>query len=190
MRKDNATALVNLALLAMQAGHEDQAIRSFKNALEIKSDIIEAHIGLGLAYSRAGEYVEMAESFKEAIRINPETVRKWAKVSIPGPHNWLSFSPEYAHLTGKMAEYLRNLDEADALTRLAAAYISNGLDEAAVTPLEYCLKLVQGYDIAIVLLSIVYLLLKAEDEEKVARLSKTSILKKAAPKLAKMLFSL
>jgi tetratricopeptide (TPR) repeat protein len=172
----------------MHAGHEDQAICSFRNSLKIRPDIIEAHIGLGLAYSRVGAYVEMAENFGKAVQINPQIVRQWSKAFIPGTPRWISFSPEYAHLTGKMAELLHNLDEADALTRVAAAYISHGLDEAAITALEYCLKLVHDYEAAIVLLSTAYLLLKARDEEKVDLLGRSSILKKAAPKLAKILF--
>jgi tetratricopeptide (TPR) repeat protein len=173
----------------MQAGHEDQAIRSFKNALKIESNITEAHIGLGLAYSRENEYVEMVESFKKAIQISPQTVRKWAKVSIPGSPKWLSFSPEYAHLKGKIAEFLHNLDEADALTRIAAAHISKGLDKAAITALEYCLKLVQDYEPAIVLLTIAYLLLKSRDEGEAAKLGQSSVLKGTAPELIASLFS-
>lgn len=189
MSNDNATAFVNLALLAMKAGHEEQAIRFFKDALDIRPDIAEAHIGIGLNYSRIGEYVKMAESFGEAIQLNPSALRKWAKSAIPGPPIWLSFSPEYAHITGKMAEFLHNLDEADALTRVGAAHISNGADEVAVTALEYCLTLVQDYEAAIVLLTAAYLLLKARDEGKIAQLGKSSILKKAAPKLARLIFS-
>jgi tetratricopeptide (TPR) repeat protein len=189
MGNDNATALVNLALLAMQAGHEEQAIRSFKNALNIRPAIVEAHIGLGLAYSRMGEYVKMAESFAEAIRINPSALRKWAKEAIPSPHEWLSFSPEFAHITGAMTEFLHNLDEADALTRVGAAHIANGADQAAITALEYCLTLVQDYEAAIVLLTVAYLLLKGRDKGKIVQLGNSSMLKKAAPKLARLIFS-
>ena len=185
----NATAFLNLAVLALHTGHEDQAIRFFKDALEYKPALVEAHIGMGLAYSRMGEYEEMAKSFREAIKLNPSTVRRWAKVSIPGPHKWLSFSPEYAHLKGKMAELLHNHDEADATARLGAAHLSHGLYEQAVTALEYSLSLVPDYESAIVLLAVAYLLIKARDEEKVAQLGKSSVLKKAAPKLAKLIFS-
>jgi tetratricopeptide (TPR) repeat protein len=189
MSNGNITALVNYALLALQAGHQEKAIRSFKNALEIKADIIEAHIGMGLAYSRMGKYVEMAESFRRAIQISPETVRQWAAVSISHPHEWLSFKPEYAHLKGKMAEFLHNLDEADALTRVGAVHISNGAYETAVNALEYCLTLVQDYEAAIVLLTAAYLLLSAQDDRRIVELGKSSVLQKAIPELAKLIFS-
>lgn len=189
MSKDNAIALVSLALLAMNAGHEEQAIHSFKKALKIKPDIIEAYIGMGLSYSRIGMHVEMGKSIRKAIQINPQVVRNWAAISITGQPKWLSFSREYEHLTGRMAEFLHNLDEADALTRLASAHISNGLDELAVTALEYCLTLVHDYESAIVLLSTAYLLLKARDEEKVLQLGTASILNRITPDLGKLLFS-
>lgn len=188
MSHDNAVALLNLAVIAMYEGEGHHAVRSFKSALKLNPDLIEAYIGMGLAHSRMGEYVKMAEAFKQAIRIDPPAVRKWSKTSIPGKPEWLSLKPQYAHYTGWMAEFLHNLDEADALVRVAATHISRGWDEAAVRPLEYCLTLVSDYNAAIGLLTIAYLLLESKKEGSAARLGQNSILKKRSPKLAKNLF--
>lgn len=188
MSKDNAVALLNLAVIAMYEGEDHHAVRSFKSALKLNPDLIEAYIGMGLAHSRMDEYVEMAEAFRQAIQIDSLAVRKWAKSSILGKPEWLSFKAEYAHYTGKMAELLHSLDEADALVRLAATHISRGVDEAAVRALEYCLTLAPDYNAAIVLLTIAYLLLETKEIGTATRLGESSIVNKLIPKLAKSLF--
>lgn len=189
MENDNAVALVNLALLAMSAGHNDAAVRSFGSALELRPNMVEACVGLGLAYSRMGEYLKMVDGLRQAIQINPATVRGWAKCSVPGKPKWFSFSPEYAHITGQKIEYLRRLDEADATVRLAAAHISVGHDVAAIKALEYCLgSLAPNYEAAIVLVTLGYLLLKKSDKKAVQELGGNSVLRKMLPKLAKNLF--
>lgn len=188
MSKDNAVALLNLAAIALHEGDSDHAVRSFKSALKINPDLIEAYIGIGLACSRMDEYEEMAEAFKQAIQIDSPAVRKWVKSSVRGKPEWLSFKPECAHYTGKMAELVHNLDEADALVRLAASHISRGMDEAAIKALEYCLTLAPDYNAAIVLLTIAYMLLEEKSKGAAALLDHNSILKKIIPKLAKNLF--
>jgi tetratricopeptide (TPR) repeat protein len=189
MSHDNAVALLNLAVIAMYEGEGHRSVRSFRSALKLNPDLLEAYIGMGLAYSRMDEYVKMAEAFKQAIRMDPATVRKWTKSSIPGKPEWLSFKPEHAHYTGWIAAFLHNLDEADALVRVAATHISRGWDEAAVRPLEYCLTLAPDYNAAIGLLTIAYLLLESKEEGgSAARLGQNSILKKIIPKVAKTLF--
>lgn len=176
-------------MMALHSGHDVEAVRSFQRALAVRTDMVEAYIGLALAHRRLDEHAEMVDAFRKSIEINQAVVRRWAKSSIPDPHHWLSFSPEFTHIAGKMAEFLHSLDEADALTRLAAAHIANCMDEVAITALEYCLTLVQDYEAAIALVSIAYLLIKAKDEEKLVQLGKSSMLKKVAPNLAKILFS-
>lgn len=188
MSNDNAVALLNLAVIAMYEGDGHQAVRCFKSALKLNPNLIEAYIGMGLAHGRMVEYVKMAEAFRQAIRMDPAAVRKWAKSSIPGKPEWLSFKPECAHYTGWMAEFLHNLDEADALVRVAATHISRRWDEAAVRPLEYCLTLVPDYNAAIGLLTIAYLLLESKEKGAAARLGESSIFKKIIPRLAKSLF--
>jgi tetratricopeptide (TPR) repeat protein len=187
MESDKAVAFLNLGMMALRNGHDVEAVRSFRSALALRTDIVEAYIGLALAHSRMNEYAEMVEAFQKSIEINTAAVRQWAKSSIPGPHNWLSFSPEYAHITGKMAEFLHTQDEADALTRLGASHIANGYYKAAVEALEYCLTRVRDYEAAIVLLTVAYLLLGANDEDEAAKLRQSSILKKIVPKLATLL---
>lgn len=92
------------------------------------------------------------------------------------------------YYTGKITEFLHNLDEADALVHVAAIYISRGWDEVAVRALEYCLTLALNYNAAIVLLTIAYLLLEAKEKGTAARLEESSIFKKSIPMLAKILF--
>lgn len=189
MESDKAVAFLNLGMMALHNGHDVEAVRSFRRALAVRIDIVEAYIGLGLAHIRMDEHVKMVEAFRKSIEINPSTVREWAKSSIPGPPMWLSFSPEYAHIKGKMAEFLRHMDEADALARLGAIHISNGVYELAITALDYCLGLAPDYEVAIILLTIACLLLEVKEKGKVADIIKNSVFQRIAPKLARAVLS-
>lgn len=181
-------AFFNLGMMALHSGHDAEAVRSFCRVLAIRTDLVEAYIGLALAHCRMGEHAEMVAAFRKSIEFNQPAVRRWAKSSIPGPHKWLSSSPEFAHITGKMAEFLHGQDEADALARLGASHIANGYYKAAVMALEYCLTRSQDYEAAIILLIVAYLLLEVKDEDEVASLGQFSILKTTAPKIATLLF--
>lgn len=189
MESDKAAAFLNLGMMALQNGHDVEAVRSFRRALAARADIVEAYIGLGLAHIRMDEHGKTVEAFRKSIEINPSTVREWAKSSIPGPSVWLSFSPEYTHIKGKMAEFLRQMDEADALARLGAIHISNGMYNPAITALDYCLVLAPDYEAAIILLTIAYLLLEVKEKGKVADIIKNSVFQRIAPKLARAVLS-
>ncbi len=49
-----------------------EAIESYKQALRIDPNDIEAHNNLGATYGNSGKYEEAIESFKQAIRIDPD----------------------------------------------------------------------------------------------------------------------
>ena len=49
-----------------------EAIESYKQAIEIDPDLALAHNNLGLAYCELGKYEEAIESHMQAIRIDPD----------------------------------------------------------------------------------------------------------------------
>ena len=69
--KSNRTLIkVGKAARSLEAGDFDQAIASFKEALEIKPDIAEALHDLGVAYLRKGSNDEALAAFKQTIEVS------------------------------------------------------------------------------------------------------------------------
>ena len=59
---------------SLEAGDFDQAIARYKEALEIKPDLAEAHHDLGLAYIRKGLHDEALAAFKQTIEVSQHPV--------------------------------------------------------------------------------------------------------------------
>jgi len=59
---------------SLHAGDFDQAIASYKEALEIKPDLAEARHDLGLAYMRKGLHDEALAAFKQTIEVSKHPV--------------------------------------------------------------------------------------------------------------------
>jgi tetratricopeptide (TPR) repeat protein len=61
----------HLGSLAQSAGHPEEAVRWFREALNKKPDSTEALNGLGTAYSDQGDPEKALRCFKDALKINP-----------------------------------------------------------------------------------------------------------------------
>ena len=61
----------NVGNLYCEMGLYDEALREFRNALQLKSDCMEAHVNLGSMYIEKGLYDEAVEHLKEAERLDP-----------------------------------------------------------------------------------------------------------------------
>jgi tetratricopeptide (TPR) repeat protein len=59
-----------------------EAIKSFKQALNINRNSADTWFNQGLIYSKVGEYVEAIESFKQAVNINREFTSAWVNLGI------------------------------------------------------------------------------------------------------------
>jgi len=62
----------NLGCTYFKSGKYEEAIKSFKQAIEIDPDFAEVHYNLGLAYFESGKYEEAIDAYKHAIRIDPD----------------------------------------------------------------------------------------------------------------------
>lgn len=63
------------------AGRYDEAVRAFREALNMKPDLEEAHIKLAGIYQYQKLYVEAIEEYKDAIAINPTNVNNYLSVA-------------------------------------------------------------------------------------------------------------
>lgn len=191
MSDESAVALRNYGVMALRLGESDKAIGYFTRALEIDSSMVEAYIGLAIAYSELGDYLAVMENFRRGVALDPRVIRRWARTSVPEKPDPLARRPEFSHLSGTMAEFLRDVDEAASLLWLGAWHLARGQDSGAIQVLESCLRRAPGYKQALIMLIAAYFLLK-RDPNKVIKgdeLGQDSVLWEIAPELAKGLFN-
>ena len=68
----DAESHCNLGLVLQEAGYPEEAVASFRKALEGKPDLVEAHCNLGRACLSLGQLSEAEASLRRAIRIKPD----------------------------------------------------------------------------------------------------------------------
>jgi len=69
---NKARELYNEGYTAMESHSWSRAIDLFKSALELKPDIVEAHINLGVCYRMQGDKQNQIHHFREAARLEPD----------------------------------------------------------------------------------------------------------------------
>jgi len=62
---------MSLGLLYGKLSRYQEAIESYKQAINVKPDLVEAHLALGNSYSSLAQYQESIEVYKQAIALNP-----------------------------------------------------------------------------------------------------------------------
>ncbi|MFB0508607.1 MAG: tetratricopeptide repeat protein, partial [Thermodesulfobacteriota bacterium] len=62
----------NQGLSYFQDDRYQEAIESFKQAIQLEPDSAEAHCNLGNCYIQLGRYQEAIDACKQAIRIEPD----------------------------------------------------------------------------------------------------------------------
>lgn len=86
------------------AGRYDEAARAFREALNMKPDLEEAHVKLAGIYQYQKLYTEAIEEYKDAIAINPSN-----------PDNYISVSSLYA----KIGEFDKAAEACEIVMRMA-----------------------------------------------------------------------
>ena len=69
-----------LGASAAQIGMIDKSIESYKKAISIKPDYIEAYINMGLAYQHLGKLEEAIEEFKKALLVKPNYTEAYSNM--------------------------------------------------------------------------------------------------------------
>src|SRR5215203_4785562 len=57
------------------SGKYEDAVKSYKQAINLKADYADAHYNLGDAYFQLTQYKKAIEAYKQAIRYRPESAR-------------------------------------------------------------------------------------------------------------------
>ena len=125
------------AMLYLELGRVDEAIRHFRTSLSLKPQSAIAHYNLGTALTFARWLDEAAHEYQEAIRID---------AVYPKAHNnlgnvWLA-QHKYDEAIREFEEVTRlQPDSVSALANLAAACAAAGRFDRAVTTIDTALKL-------------------------------------------------
>jgi len=75
----NAEGCLELGIAHAEAGRSQEAIEAFKQAIKLKPDYVEAHAGLGLAYSKIGDKGSALEEYKILKTLDAEMANELLK---------------------------------------------------------------------------------------------------------------
>ena len=65
-------AYLNLGIVLRQEGELEEAIASYRKAIEVKPDFAEAYLNLGVVLKEEGEVEEAIANFRKAIEVKPD----------------------------------------------------------------------------------------------------------------------
>ena len=119
-------------------GQFDEAIESYRKALQINSNRPETFLHLGMTLGQAGRTREAVAQYREALRLNPNlagALNNLAWVLAASPDDELRNGPEAVRLAERACE-LTHYGEPSFLETLAAAYAEAGRFPEAVTAEE------------------------------------------------------
>lgn len=187
-----ARARFLLGRLLADIYRDECAAELLRDALSYLPGMAEAHVELGVVYSRLERYEVMLGAFRDAIRLDEQTVREAAREEPAELEalRWVLYAerPEPAPAGGTAAVavpgYVR---ETWALVSLGSEHLQAGRDGKAIDALEAALKLDGTHEYAAVLLSLAYLLTK-EGKGMLGVEAEGSVLWEVKPALAELLF--
>jgi membrane associated rhomboid family serine protease/tetratricopeptide (TPR) repeat protein len=117
---------------SLDAGDLDQAIANYKEALEIKPDLVAARHDLGVAYRRKGLHDEALAAFKQTIELSQDPgARAKAYFNLGGSYVDKELYEEAITSFKQALEIEPN--NADALIYLGLAYLRKGVNDKAIT---------------------------------------------------------
>src|SRR5262245_3747485 len=117
---------------ALEAGDNDKAIASYKEALEINPDLAEARNKLGAAYLRKGLHDEALAAFKRTIEVSQDPrVSALAHYNLGLIYAMKELNEEAITSFKKAIE--NKPDYAEAIHNLGSAYMKIGLNDEAIT---------------------------------------------------------
>jgi len=109
-------AWYNLGTMYSELERNDQAIESFKKALQLDSNFLDGWHGLGVLYSKLEKYGMSIDSFNKALQLNPNSSAIWYQLGVAKSN------------MGKQDEALEAYDRVLKIDpRHAAAYYAKGI---------------------------------------------------------------
>jgi len=81
-KRTDAKEYYNRGYTYYQSKDYQKAIESYKEAIRIKPDYVEAYCNLGIAYKASGDNKNAIESYKEAIRLKPNYAEAYCNLGV------------------------------------------------------------------------------------------------------------
>lgn len=158
-----------------------QAIESFRQAIEIEPIMVVSYVELGLVYATTKEYRKMFKVLQQGVSISAEGIRAYLSEEPFGDRPMPSPPPDTS--PQKMTAEERH-GHAQRLMQLALSHLSSKSDLTAIGGLELSLNIEQENPIAVMLLTLAYIL----SGGKTGGIGGVSILSTIAPEVAEELF--
>ena len=163
-------------------GRYDEEIESYKQAIRIKPDFVEAHNNLGVSYGKLGRYQDEIEACKQAIRINPDSAEAHCNLGVA--YDKLGRHQESIEAL-KQAIRIKP-DLAEAHCNLGVTYYNLGRHQESIEALKQAIRIKPDYAVAHCNLGIAYLIVG----DKGSALEEYKILKTIDAEQANKLFNL
>ncbi|MFZ0773266.1 MAG: FG-GAP-like repeat-containing protein [Candidatus Sulfotelmatobacter sp.] len=149
-----ANAWNNLGLLATQEGRPDEAVRCFKEAVQLSPDHLIALNNLGNAYRLRKEWDKARVTFERALEASPVD---------PEANYGLAMVFAQADDTSRAYEYLQKALKSrpaypEALNNIGILYLRTQRRDEAVASFEECIRVAPAFDQAYLNLARVYAL--------------------------------
>jgi rhomboid protease GluP len=125
--------------MSLEAGNLDQAIANYKEALEIKPDLVEARYDLGDAYMKKGLHDEAIAAFKQTIEVSQDPGLRAKAHSNLGVIYVDKKLYEEAITSFKQALEIEPND-AVSLGYLGLAYVRNGFNDKAINAFKMAIE--------------------------------------------------
>jgi tetratricopeptide (TPR) repeat protein len=144
----------NLGLLATRAGHTEEAIRDFQQALKISPDHLIALQNLGNAYRQQRNWEEARKAFEHALAVNSQQPEaNYGLAMVYAQNNDTEDAYKYLQLALKFRP-----DYPEALNNLGVLYLRTQRRDEAVASFEKCIQVAAEFDQAYLNLARVYVI--------------------------------
>lgn len=159
---NEAQDFLRRAQIAWRQGQFQEAVRAYRQALEINPESAQAHYGLGLALAQLQKYPEAVDSFRAAVRFEPEwaTAYKDLGVAYLKVKNW----PQAAQAFRSSLQY--QPEDPEAHYNLGVALGKLGRHQEALKAFKEALRLKPNYVAALNNLGMANIKLSRWDEAK------------------------
>jgi tetratricopeptide (TPR) repeat protein len=151
-KSGDANRFFNLGKTHLKLSLYDEAIKAFKDAIQVKADFAEAHNGLGDAYLYSGRPQEAITAYMQAIKLNPNYAEAYNGLGVAYAD---TYQPEESLRALKQAIRLRP-DSPANFYFAGLAYKKLGKRKEAIEALREAIRLHSKFEDAYNALGVIY----------------------------------